>query len=70
MGVSGSAETVSAVSTTANGQNADASDTAAQVALEHPHITLLRRMTETLRRKWNVFDSELEAILKDAENHL
>lgn len=37
---------------------------------EHPHTSILRRMTETLRRKWNVFDGELEAILKDAESHL
>jgi hypothetical protein len=37
---------------------------------EHPHTSILRRLTETLRRKWNVFDGELEAILKDAESHL
>lgn len=37
---------------------------------EHPHTTILRRLTATLRRKFNVFDGELEAILKDAESHL
>lgn len=37
---------------------------------EHPHTSILRRLTETLRRKWNVFDGELEAILRDAESRL
>jgi hypothetical protein len=37
---------------------------------EHPHTSILRRLTETLRRKWNVFDGEIEAILKDAESRL
>jgi hypothetical protein len=36
---------------------------------EHPHTAILRRLTTTLRRKWNVFDGELELILKDAESH-
>jgi hypothetical protein len=55
--------------------NADASTSLAGAArdasiAEHPHTTILRRLTETLRRKWNVFDGELEAILKDAESRL
>ena len=37
---------------------------------EHPHTTILRNLTTTLRRKFNVFDSELETLLKDAESHL
>jgi hypothetical protein len=51
------------------GLGADSSP-AQESTAEHPHTSILRRLTETLRRKWNVFDGELEAILKDAESHL
>lgn len=51
-----------AVDTEANASNAGAN--------EHPHTSLLRGLVSTMRRKWNVFDAEIEALLKDAENHL
>lgn len=53
-----------------NASNENSASDAGQNTAEHPHTSLLRRMTETLRRKWNVFDSEIEAILKDAEGVL
>lgn len=34
------------------------------------HHRLLSSLVTTLRRKWNLFDGELEAILKEAESHL
>jgi len=53
-----------------NGATPAVSEPAPASTGEHPHTSILRRLTETLRRKWNVFDGELEAILKDAESHL
>lgn len=51
-----------AVDTEANASNAGAN--------EHLHTSLLRGLVGMLRRKWNVFDAELEALLKDAESRL
>lgn len=59
----------------ASKETSDASATSSSPAsevvwTEHPHTTILRTLTTTLRRKFNLFDGELEAILKDAESHL
>jgi hypothetical protein len=62
-------ETLS-VSTIAENSSSSASQPSTEVTTEHPHTTILRHMTQTLRRKWNMFDGELEAIIKDAESHL
>lgn len=62
-GAASSAQNASAAAdTAANASNAGAN--------EHSHTSLLRGLVAMLRRKWNVFDSELEALLKDAESHL
>ncbi|WP_433705812.1 hypothetical protein [Paraburkholderia sacchari] len=67
------AETVESSSTGATEQSSltsAASQAAVAAPGEHPHTAILRSLTTTLRRKFNVFDGELEALLKDAESHL
>lgn len=53
-----------------DGSATDASGSGQPTSAEHPHTTILRNLTTTLRRKFNVFDSEMETLLKDAESHL
>jgi hypothetical protein len=57
-------------SNTSNSSISEDGSTEQELGDEHPHTGILRRLTETLRRKFNVFDGELEALLKDAESHL
>ncbi|CAG4900668.1 hypothetical protein [Paraburkholderia saeva] len=60
----------SGIATTVDASSSETGSVSALLPAEHPHTTILRRLTTTLRRKWNMFDGELEAIIKDAESHL